>query len=133
MLDETRIFVKIDLLFEKDSKWVVVDWKTGRNTGEERKQLLVYALHVWLVHKVPVQKIELRVENVFYGTCTTFQTNTAELEGLVSEIKESQTLMEKLLNDRESNHPHPMEDFKLRFDQSKCHATCNYYLLCSNI
>lgn len=132
LLDETKIFVKIDLLFEKNSKWVIVDWKTGRDTGEERKQLLIYALYVWLVRKVPVQNIELRIENVFYGTCTTFQTNTAELEGLIFEIKENQTLMEKLLKDKESNRPRPMDDFKLLFDQCKCHATCNYYSLCSN-
>ncbi|MCZ4149596.1 hypothetical protein BZG21_34860, partial [Escherichia coli] len=68
MLHDTRVYVKMDLLYRRgNGNIVIVDWKTGKEE-DFSDQLLLYAAYVKEHYRVPLEQIELRVEYLLSGT-----------------------------------------------------------------
>ncbi|MFD3448896.1 PD-(D/E)XK nuclease family protein, partial [Microbacteriaceae bacterium 4G12] len=67
--NDIKIYIVMDLLYQDENrdKWVIVDWKTGKEATEDRNQLALYSLYLHETHHISHPKIEIRNEYLENG------------------------------------------------------------------
>ncbi|MBH0230423.1 PD-(D/E)XK nuclease family protein [Halobacillus yeomjeoni] len=130
--DDVKIFVVMDLVYKdlQNNRWVIVDWKTGKKSEEDRHQLALYALY--LKQKYNIQSIEdiiIRNEYLVEGTHVEYQLTEQDLINVQHLYQISMEEMKKYLADEKKNEPLPIHEFPMQEKPHIC-ARCNYQELC---
>ncbi|WP_240375819.1 PD-(D/E)XK nuclease family protein [Bacillus piscicola] len=131
-IGNVKVYVVLDLLYRdlNRDKWVIVDWKTGKQTAEDPYQLALYALYLLQSYPIPsYTDIVIRNEYLVEGTSIEHQLDPVALEKVQELIGSSVEWMNEYVEDVPSNQPLPLESFPKREDQRACHF-CNFYELC---
>ncbi|WP_165875938.1 PD-(D/E)XK nuclease family protein [Hazenella coriacea] len=127
---DTKIYVKLDTLYRLGDKWIIVDWKTGKEEKEKHnEQLALYALYVHQRYQVPLDQIHIRVENLWTGTCTHHAINEQTKSSISEQLDTKIQQMKSSLTDAKQNIPLPIESFSPTKDVDTCHF-CNFREVC---
>ncbi|MDP4099056.1 PD-(D/E)XK nuclease family protein [Paenibacillus sp. P96] len=129
LLHDTKVYVKMDLLYRRQNgEMVIVDWKTGKE-GDFSDQLYLYASYVREKYNIPLEQLELRVEYLVTGECETYkpvQEDIAKVEENVGRYIEE---MKSCLDDEYYNRPKPMSFFTPMPSRRTC-GSCNFREVC---
>lgn len=134
IVDDVKVFVVLDLLYRdiEQGKWIIVDWKTGKESDDDRNQLALYALYLRKTFNVDVHDIEVRNEYLLTGTQKNYIVNENDIERVYKQIRSSIHLMKKYQMDILTNEPVPLENFEQTEYLNRC-IRCNYKELCKRI
>ncbi|CDQ18665.1 PD-(D/E)XK nuclease superfamily protein [Halobacillus karajensis] len=130
--EEAKVYIVMDLVYKdlNNRKWIIVDWKTGKSSEEDRNQLALYALY--LQHKHNIQALEdiiIRNEYLLDGTHVEHQLSEQDLINVQHLYQISMEQMKLYLEDTNQNQPLPLNQFPMQDDPRVC-ARCNYQELC---
>ncbi|WJE15555.1 PD-(D/E)XK nuclease family protein [Halobacillus sp. ACCC02827] len=130
--DGVKIFVVMDLVYKdtSENKWIIVDWKTGKSSEEDRNQLALYALY--LKQKYDIESLDdiiIRNEYLVEGTYVEHQLTEQDLINVQNLYQVSMKEMQRYLEDPEKNAPLPLQQFPMQDNPRIC-AHCNYQELC---
>ncbi|MFS1511176.1 PD-(D/E)XK nuclease family protein [Chengkuizengella sp. SCS-71B] len=132
LINGQKIYVKLDFLYKKRNRWIIVDWKTGKESEENENQLLLYALFLHDKYKVPFEQIEIRLEYLLSGKTAKITIDENELNQLKIDIVESMNQMKKCLEEPEMNKPLPISKFTPNPTTQNCWG-CNFRENCDEI
>ncbi|WP_181832990.1 PD-(D/E)XK nuclease family protein [Bacillus taeanensis] len=124
-----QLFAIPDLLYKKGDKWIVVDWKTGKEDDDHVQQIYLYVLYVHYRYGIDVENIEARIEYLLYGTNKDVDVYEEEVEWMEKKMSESINSMKNYLEDPVDNKPKHMESFQASPSSFKC-KTCNFREVC---
>jgi len=124
------VFVVLDFVYKDVSqeKWIVVDWKTGKESEEDRKQLALYALFLAQKHDIPIEDIVLRNEYLLTGTSKEYQLTQFEIDSAQVLMHESIYHMLGYLENPARNKPLTIDQFE-KNSSNKCRR-CNFKEKC---
>lgn len=124
------VFVVLDFVYKDVSqeKWVVVDWKTGKESEEDRKQLALYALFLAQKQGIPIEDIVLRNEYLLTGKNQEYQLTQFEIDSAQVLMNESIYHMLGYLENPAKNKPLPIDQFE-KNSSNKCQR-CNFKEKC---
>lgn len=134
MFNDVKIYVKLDLMYNKNDQIIIVDWKSG--TAEEKShqlQMLVYYLYIKAQEKyqnLNTKSILCIDEYLLTGKRFTELLNEQEISKIEDFIYRSMEEMDAYLDDVKLNKPKD----KICFPQNKktsC-SGCNFLELCKN-
>ncbi|WP_163527612.1 PD-(D/E)XK nuclease family protein [Halobacillus ihumii] len=131
-VDGIKIFVVMDLVYKdlQQGKWVIVDWKTGKSSEEDRNQLALYALYLQQKYNIEsLDDIVIRNEYLLEGTNVEHQLTSHDLVNVQRLYQISMEQMQNYLLDSNQNQPLPIEQFPMQDNPRIC-AHCNYQELC---
>ncbi len=131
-VDGIKIFVVMDLVYKdlQQGKWVIVDWKTGKSSEEDRNQLALYALYLQQKYNIEsLDEIVIRNEYLLEGTNVEHQLTSHDLVNVQRLYQISMEQMQNYLLDSNQNQPLPIEQFPMQDNPRIC-ARCNYQELC---
>jgi CRISPR/Cas system-associated exonuclease Cas4 (RecB family) len=131
-IDGVKIFIVMDFLYRdmNEGKWIIVDWKTGKESFEDRHQLALYALYLQRVLKVQsIEEIVIRNEYLLTGTHKTYQLTAVDLEKVHELFGMSVLQMQQYLEEISINQPLNFNLFPKTNTTKKCDR-CNYKELC---
>jgi CRISPR/Cas system-associated exonuclease Cas4 (RecB family) len=131
-IDGVKIFIVMDFLYRdmNEGKWIIVDWKTGKESFEDRHQLALYALYLQRVLKVKsIEEIVIRNEYLLTGTHKTYQLTAVDLEKVHELFGMSVFQMQQYLDNISTNQPLNFNHFPKTNTTKKCDR-CNYKELC---
>lgn len=130
-IEGTKVFVVLDLLLydRLEEQFLIVDWKTGKPSENDRTQLVLYALYVMAEKGVPLEQITACNEYLATGERTVFQPNQLEVDALIDLFYISVEQMKTYLTDEQENAPLPLEQFERNEALWKC-SRCNFKELC---
>ncbi|MCP3761205.1 PD-(D/E)XK nuclease family protein [Domibacillus sp. A3M-37] len=130
-VDGVKIFVVMDLLYRdlEAGKWVIVDWKTGKEADDDRSQLALYAYYIMQKYGASVEEIEIRNEYVLTGVQKSYRLSDADIELMLQKMKQSVHMMRRYQLDMISNEPVELGDFPRTDHERRC-ETCNYKEIC---
>ncbi|OLN24022.1 hypothetical protein BTO30_00975 [Domibacillus antri] len=130
-VDGVKIFVVMDLLYRDldAGKWVIVDWKTGKEAENDRSQLALYAYYIMQKYKARVEEIEIRNEYVLSGVNRTYQLMEEDIGLMLEKMKQSIHIMLRYQLDMISNEPVEMDEFPRTEYRQRC-ETCNHKEIC---
>lgn len=130
IVDETRVYVKIDLLYKRENEtWVIVDWITGKEDKSIKDQMHLYALYVKVTYNVSLEKLELRTEYLLTGESISIDVNKQNIELVERKIKSSVDEMKELLDDDYWYRPKHISHFTPQPSPGKCNK-CNFREIC---
>ncbi|SFF82599.1 CRISPR/Cas system-associated exonuclease Cas4, RecB family [Halobacillus alkaliphilus] len=127
-----KIFIVMDLVYKdlQKDQWIIVDWKTGKASDEDRNQLALYALYLKQKYDIPsIEDIVIRNEYLLEGTHIEYQLKEQDLINVQHLYQISMEQMKAYLEDPSKNKPLPIENFPMQEDPRVC-ARCNYQELC---
>ncbi|UOQ45176.1 PD-(D/E)XK nuclease family protein [Halobacillus salinarum] len=127
-----KIFVVMDLLYKdlQNNKWIIVDWKTGKSSDEDRNQLALYALYLRQKFNIgSLDDIIIRNEYLLEGTHIEHKLTEQDLINVQHLYQISMEQMQMQLMDPEQNKPKSFEQFPMQEDPRIC-SQCNYQELC---
>lgn len=124
------VFVVLDFVYKDVSqeKWIVVDWKTGKESEDDRKQLAFYALFLSREHHIPVEDIILRNEYLLSGKSQEYKLTQFEIDSAQQLMNASIYHMLNYLEDPVKNKPLNIEYFEMN-ESRKCQS-CNFKEKC---
>jgi len=124
------VFVVLDFVYKDVSqgKWIVVDWKTGKESEEDRKQLALYALFLSQKHDIPIEDIVLRNEYLLTGKSQEYQLTQFEINSAQVLMNESIYHMLGYLENPARNKPLSIDQFE-KNSSNKCQR-CNFKEKC---
>ena len=127
-----KVFVVMDLLYRdvKQGKWIIVDWKTGKESDDDRDQLAVYAYYLMETFDVGLEQIEIRNEYLATGNRRTYTMKEEDIKKMLERMQASLQLMKRYQMDILSNEPVPLEEFRQTEYKNRC-RTCNYKEMCN--
>jgi CRISPR/Cas system-associated exonuclease Cas4 (RecB family) len=127
------VFVVLDFVYKDVSqeKWIVVDWKTGKESEDDRKQLAFYALFLSREHNIPVEDIVLRNEYLLSGKSQEYHLTPFEIESAQQLMNDSIYHMLNYLEDPVKNKPLDKEQFEMH--QTKRCYSCNFREKCEKV
>ncbi|WP_462408489.1 PD-(D/E)XK nuclease family protein [Neobacillus sp. Marseille-QA0830] len=127
------VFVVLDFIYQdvRQEKWIVVDWKTGKESEDDRKQLAFYALYLSREHNIPVEDIMIRNEYLLSGKSQEYQLSEFEIESSQQLMNDSIYHMLKYQEDPVKNKPLDKEYFDMN-PSKKC-SYCNFKEKCNQI
>ncbi len=126
------IYAVPDLVYKNAlGKWVVADWKTGKEHDSHPSQIHVYCLYLADKYGVSAEEMTGRVEYLLTGVSRDVEITAESLDTAVQEIKESIEKMKKDLKDPEQNMPFEREKYTLAKHRQFCRY-CNFYQLCED-
>ncbi|MFC7062479.1 PD-(D/E)XK nuclease family protein [Halobacillus seohaensis] len=131
-VDGVKIFIVMDLVYKDllNNKWVIVDWKTGKSSDEDRNQLALYALYLQQKHNIEsLDDIIIRNEYLLDATHVEYKLTEYDLINVQRLYSISMEQMQSYLEDSNKNAPKPIEYFPMQEDPRVC-ARCNYQELC---
>lgn len=130
-VDGVKIFVVMDLLYRDldTGKWVIVDWKTGKEADDDRSQLALYAYYIMQKYGAGVDEIEIRNEYVLTGVQKTYQLSEADIDLMLQKMKQSIHVMRRYQLDMISNEPVDLDELPRTEQERRC-ETCNYKEIC---
>ncbi|SFK41137.1 CRISPR/Cas system-associated exonuclease Cas4, RecB family [Halobacillus dabanensis] len=130
--EEAKVYIVMDLVYKdlNRDKWVIVDWKTGKSSDEDRNQLALYALYLLQKHNIEsLDDIIIRNEYLVDGTHVEHQLTDQDLVNVQHLYQISMEQMKLFLEDGSQNRPLPIDQFPMQDDPRVC-ARCNYQELC---
>ncbi|MBA2175081.1 PD-(D/E)XK nuclease family protein [Halobacillus locisalis] len=130
--DGVKVFIVMDLVYKdlRENKWVIVDWKTGKKSDEDRNQLALYALYLQQKYNIDsIKDIVIRNEYLLDGTHIEHQLEEQDLINVQHLYQISIERMKEYLNDTSRNEPLPLTSFPMQDDPRVC-SRCNYQELC---
>lgn len=127
------VFVVLDFVYKDVSqgKWIVVDWKTGKESEDDRKQLAFYALFLSKEHNIPVEDIILRNEYLLAGKNREYTLTRFEIDSAQALMNDSIYHMLHYIEDPVKNKPLDIQHFAM--NQSKKCSSCNFKEKCEVI
>ncbi len=130
-INDTKVFALLDLLYvNSQGKYVIVDWKTGRESESHRLQMLVYAKYVVETYGVNIQDIICRLEYLSCGRNKEYTFSNNDLLEVDKIIISSTNKFKDYLEDPVLNKPKNISHFKTITNIKTCHL-CKYKGLCS--
>jgi CRISPR/Cas system-associated exonuclease Cas4 (RecB family) len=125
------VFVVLDFVYKDVSqeKWIVVDWKTGKESEDDRKQLAFYALFLSREHNIPVEDIILRNEYLLSGIHKEYVLTSFEIDSAQQLMHDSIYHMLRYVEDPVKNKPVGKENFNMN-SSYRCQS-CNFKEKCS--
>ncbi|RWZ58810.1 Dna2/Cas4 domain-containing protein [Halobacillus fulvus] len=127
-----KVYIVMDLVYQDlaRNKWVIVDWKTGKKSEEDRNQLALYALYLQQKYSIDsIDDIIIRNEYLLEGSFIEHQLTEQDLINVQHLYKISIEQMKGYLEDESKNQPLPLEHFPMQNDPRVC-SRCNYQELC---
>lgn len=133
-LNETQVFVVMDFHFfdERTEKWVIIDWKTGGESEDDRQQLALYAYYIQQKYGVALDQIEVYNEYLLTGQRKKYSFTLFDMDNILHTFQRSVLEMKKYQADILTNEPVDFEDFEKTTDEWKC-LRCNFKELCNSI
>jgi hypothetical protein len=128
-IQDTKVYIKTDLLYKMEDKYIVADWKTGREDDRIEDQLLLYAYYVHEQYGIPYENIELRTEYLLTGECSVKTVEAHNISLLLQWIESSISIMKGFLSDVNLNQPLPVSHFPGTSNISNC-KRCNFREIC---
>lgn len=124
------IFVVLDFVYKDvyEEKWLVIDWKSGKESDDDRAQLALYALYLAMEHNIPIEDIIVRNEYLFSGESREYKLTKFDIDSAQEIMNNSIYFMQQYLQDRVQNIPLPKHQFEMNTSR-KCH-NCNFKELC---
>ena len=127
-----KIYSKLDLLYKDlDGYYVIVDWKTGKASMDDKEQLLVYAWYVMQKYSVHHSKIKGRVEYLLDGYFEEILFKYEDIEYIKSKVENDLKIINYYLEDINLNKPKEKLVFEKTLKKYKC-ENCKFRLLCNN-
>ncbi|WP_328701166.1 PD-(D/E)XK nuclease family protein [Aquibacillus kalidii] len=131
-LDGTKVFIVMDFVYRDidNGKWIIVDWKTGKESDDDKSQLALYALYLQKAYKVQsLDEIEIRNEYLLTGTNRSHSLTKQDLDRVQELSGMSVQEMLRFLEDDEKNKPLALQAFPKNEHPKKC-SRCNFSELC---
>jgi hypothetical protein len=128
-VQNTKVFVKLDLLYTLNSEWIICDWKTGYENEKNDIQAKLYAYYVHMQYGIPLEEVKIRTEYLLTKECSLDSVTLEDIAQLEKHIKESILKMQSMLFDEDGNVPLPSENFKPTTNPSNC-LYCNFREIC---
>jgi hypothetical protein len=130
-LNDIKVFVVMDVLYENEARdiWTITDWKTGKETEEDRNQLALYAMYLHDTYHIPHNKIEIRNEYLATGCSRTHAVEVEDLDQVHDMMLLSVGQMLQYVEDVERNKPIDLSLFEKQEHPQKC-ASCNFLKIC---
>lgn len=125
-----KVYAKLDLLYKMNNKYMIVDWKTGKEDEADYLQLLIYAKYVAIKYNVDINDIVCRVEYLKTNTYKEYSFTQEDIEQSNYFILGTVSTMLELLEDAELNKAKPIDNFSKCSDSEKC-QNCNFKKLCN--
>ncbi|MBE6051293.1 MAG: PD-(D/E)XK nuclease family protein [Clostridium sp.] len=130
IISGVKVYALIDFLYvDEEGNYVIVDWKTGKESEYDKEQLMVYALYVMERYKVPLDKIIGRVEYLLYEDSVDYRFTKEDEIDIKNRIDLDLNVINAFLEDKEINRPRPKEDF-LKCDNLKKCSRCKFKKIC---
>ncbi|WP_324727800.1 PD-(D/E)XK nuclease family protein [Lysinibacillus fusiformis] len=131
-INEIQVFVVMDFHYfnELTDKWVIVDWKTGGESDDDRQQLALYAYYVQQKYRVPLEQIEVYNEYLLTGKRKKYSFSDFDMDNILHTFQYSVLEMKKYQADIFSNEPVELEDFEQTQEKWHCRG-CNFRELCA--
>ncbi|MGO4886209.1 PD-(D/E)XK nuclease family protein [Anaerobacillus sp. MEB173] len=128
--DGVKVYVVLDFLYrERESdKWIIVDWKTGKQNKTDRDQLALYVLYLIDKYKITLDNIIIRNEYLQSGETkdyTLCEDDLIEARNLISDSTEA---MRRFLAQPSINKPLAEDEYEETFSY-RCNS-CNFKQLC---
>ncbi|SHG90936.1 PD-(D/E)XK nuclease family protein [Ornithinibacillus halophilus] len=131
-INGTKIFIVMDFVYRdmEKGKWIIVDWKTGKESIEDKNQLALYAHYLMRAFDVDsLDEIEIRNEYLLTGTSKTHHLTETELSNVERLFEHSVEGMLRFLEDPEKNKPYDLHSFP-KNEQPRLCSRCNYKEMC---
>lgn len=131
-LNGIKVIIVMDFVYRdiENGKWIIVDWKTGKESFEDRNQLALYAMYLQQAFKVKdLSEIEIRNEYLLTGTNRSYHLNEEDLQRLKEMFGLSIQSMLNFIEDPQNNKPVDLEHFEKTEYEKKCDR-CNFKELC---
>lgn len=129
-IGNTPVYAVPDLLFrDLQNRWVIVDWKTGQASGDDREQIALYALYAHKKHGVPAQSLLGRLEYLNLESSRKLTFTAKDLQAVEEQARGSMAQMRTYLADSQRNVAKSQGHFPLTSRRSQCPG-CNFYQLC---
>ncbi|MBM7650967.1 PD-(D/E)XK nuclease family protein [Neobacillus cucumis] len=124
------VFVVLDFVYKDvhQEKWIVVDWKTGKESEEDRKQLAFYALFLSQQHNIPIEDIILRNEYLLTGKSLEYKLTQFEINAAGQLMNDSIYHMLGYLENPARNKPLNIDQYQMN-TSNKCQR-CNFKEKC---
>jgi len=129
LLADTKVYVKLDVMFRQDDQYIIVDWKTGQEDERNKTQLRLYGLYVHRVYGVPYEKLDIRTEYLLSGSCVEDHVHEEEMEELERHVIDSMLLMRDYLEEPLRNQPLSIEAFEPTEETRRCRR-CPFLEIC---
>ena len=90
-IDDTQVYVVMDFHYfdELADKWIIIDWKTGGESEDDRQQLALYAYYVQEKYRVPLENIEVYNEYLKTGQRKKYNLTHFDIENILHTFKRS--------------------------------------------
>lgn len=131
LIDGTKTYAKLDLLYKDrvSEKYIIVDWKTGKENNDDRNQLLLYALYAMEKCNISIDEIICRDEYLKEGICKEYKFTNMDIEAFKLKAKNKIEKMNNYLESIDLNIPKDMKLFPSIKETSICNS-CNYREIC---
>ncbi|MFX3623502.1 MAG: PD-(D/E)XK nuclease family protein [Ectobacillus sp.] len=131
-LHDIKVYIVMDLLYKDENvgRWFIIDWKTGRESKEDRNQLALYSLYLHEKYHIHHEKIEIRNEYLASKTQHISTISTADLERANEIMLLSVNQMLQYVADVEQNQPVDLKYFEKSEHPLKC-ANCHFQRICA--
>lgn len=131
LIDGIKVFIVMDMLYQDlaTKKWVIVDWKTGKESQDDRNQLALYAYYLMKKLNIPLEDIVVRNEYLLSGTQKESQLNEIDIESLLYTFNQSILYMKQFQADILTNEPVDIVDFACTDYTDKC-IKCKFKEIC---
>lgn len=133
---ETRVgglkaYLKVDFIFPKDERVVVLDWKTGKkDSAKHENQLVGYVYYASKQFEVGVDSIDAHIIYLGYEYDESkADVNEFDISRFEDKVKKETKDMYEYCRDIEENNPLPKEEFQMVENLNIC-KFCNYKELC---
>ncbi|GLC88853.1 PD-(D/E)XK nuclease family protein [Lysinibacillus piscis] len=130
-IDDIQVFVVMDFHYydELAEQWVIIDWKTGGESDDDRQQLALYAYYIQQKYRVPLEKIAVYNEYLLTGKRKKYQFTATDMDNMLYTFRHSVLEMKKFQADILVNEPVDVEDFPQTVEEWHCRS-CNFKELC---
>lgn len=129
-VDNIKVYAKLDLLYINSmGKYIVVDWKTGKEDIDNELQLAVYAKYVSQKYNINSSDIICRIEYLDSNSFTEKVFSDEELDDVSVIVNLSMGKIMDYLDDIAVNKAKDITKFSRTRDTYKC-KNCNFMKLC---
>ncbi len=131
-IENIQVFVVMDFHYYDDleDKWIIIDWKTGGESEDDRQQLALYAYYIQQKYGVALEQIDVYNEYLLTGQRKKYTFSTFDMDNILHTFQRSVLEMKKYQADIFTNEPVDFEDFEKTLDDWRCKG-CNYKELCT--
>ena len=127
---DVKVFALIDVLYiDEKGNYIIVDWKTGKVSENDREQLIVYAIYVMEKYNIPLNKIKGRIEYLYLGEKYDYSILEEDVLEIKNRIKNDLMIIDNFLVDSKLNIPKERNVFRKCDNIKRCNK-CKYRKLC---